>query len=412
MELHKIRKRRLDKGGGGEYLLNMVRIHIISGMGLMLALLSGGICIAEAVARQPTQEAVQAWFEAEWSANGPEIPDLSGHSVTWRVEFRYVPPAAELDKLRKEVTGKPDHPDRFTLENYERALKNDPSIVRYRLWSHGKGNWRQNKEWGFGNDLSHYWDFTLTPKRAWMMLQSSMTIFSPGSPTAPGMDLPSLEHSFGPVLEQLFSAHVPTAARSGYKPGTVSLAGQKWTILVSVSAPNSDAKAALTFSGRWDDQANRGFIEEERVVSSGDTASVGKATKYLEWTHEPSLDRWVAHRVEMYKSDHRLDRVIVFENAQAEEPGEFEKITAIPPAEGEDPIRGKTTFTRVTDYRTNKQSLLDTERKEAVSASLPVQEDTGPRWQRRIGWITSLSLVMGLVAIAAHRRIKTQRTSP
>jgi len=374
-----------------------------------LLLLLCGIQVQEtALASEPTPEAVRAWLDQELSS-ASKVPDLSGHSVTWRVELWYVPPPEELERMRKDIAGKPDHPDRQTLECYEQALKKKPYTTRYRLWSHGTGNWRYNSEWGYGNDLNHYWDKTLTPRNTWMLLEESLEVFEHDSSFRGGADLPSLESSFGPELETMFCAHLSTLSKAGFTRGVTTVAGNTWRVVFTKDVRGSKARAEIAFSGRWDDAQGRGFVEEERIVSSPDAASVGRLTRYKEWSKEASLDRFVAYRVEQYTPENRLDRVTVFEEAKAEEEGEFDRVTAIPPTDGSDPVRGKTTFTRITDHRTNRQSIVAPGRGVESSARLPVQTAVGSIWQRRLGWIVSGCLVMGLVVMAVYRRKKTMR---
>lgn len=61
---------------------------------------------------------VETWLKTEWEA-AAKIPDLSPHAIHWVLEMWWYPDAVELDRLRDEVRGRPDHPQAHLLPQYE-----------------------------------------------------------------------------------------------------------------------------------------------------------------------------------------------------------------------------------------------------------------------------------------------------
>ena len=86
---------------------------------------------------------LKSWLDRAWE-EAQTLPSISDASLRWRVEDRFVPTQAELDALRKEVAGRPDHPKRPQLNIYERRLRDGPDVVHYELWLDGEDRWRLN----------------------------------------------------------------------------------------------------------------------------------------------------------------------------------------------------------------------------------------------------------------------------
>lgn len=367
-------------------------------------------CSASVGRAPPTVEEVRTWLQAE-AASFDGLPDLKGHSITWRLEFRWIPPAADLERLRKEVAGKPDHPERANLEQYENALRGKPTTNRYRLWSKGPGEWRWNQSWGASDDMSHYWDRTLTKKVAWTLLSDQLEIADPSAPFRVGMDLSGLERTvIGADLKRMLYARLPSLRQSNYEFNSPVVHEMGWSVLAVRGGATPDQRLEMTVRGRWDASLTRGFVEELRVVRNDlYPGSVGERTTYSDWLFVPGLERWVAHRVEEYNTKGTLDKVIVFEGATEEQPGEFDLVTQIPPIDGPDPVRGSATFHFVTDHRKGTQLAVDGARGVVGQAVVPGRIGSASSiWNRWLGWLATGLLLLSIAVVVVRRRLVRQ----
>lgn len=104
-----------------------------------ISLLAVGPAFAHTPGAPPTFEQVQAWVTEEWN-RAQEYPPVDGLQIRYSKEIpEPVPSAAELEQMRRTVAGKPAHPLRSTLAEYERIIREGPKKETYTVWSEGEG---------------------------------------------------------------------------------------------------------------------------------------------------------------------------------------------------------------------------------------------------------------------------------
>jgi len=112
----------------------------------MLLWLLGAIAASYvAAANEATQDEVRSWIQSEWE-RAASLPDLKGFEFRFRIEHREVLPEQKLAELRALVAGRPDHPERKTIERSERRKSRGPDVLDHRLWLLSSGEWRLNTD--------------------------------------------------------------------------------------------------------------------------------------------------------------------------------------------------------------------------------------------------------------------------
>lgn len=305
---------------------------------------------AAASAQSPTQEQVQAWFDAEWKA-ADRFPDFGDHAMHWVVENHFVPSPEELARLRAEVVGKPEHPDRQSLDRYEARLRGLPTLRRSTLWCRDRDHWRHNMD---GEDPRAIpWDTVLTPRHGWHLTKYSLQVADSGDGYGPQFDLPNQVRSLWPEVGQLLTGGLTLGnsffARLVPQPATVDQFG--WQVVAHRVGRNTGTVAyEVVFEGIWDPVAARGFVTSMAQYSPAPERALVELRLTKDWQYEPTLERWIAHRAELYSKDTKLDRVLRFDGMTIGDRGRFEAVTAIPRHDRDEPVRGQLTFTRLMDY--------------------------------------------------------------
>lgn len=352
---------------------------------------------------QPTVAEVQAWFDSEWDA-AKSLPELGDASIGWRLDLVYIPPRSELERLRREVPGKPDHPEKHLLQAYEERLRGKPTSMPRRLWSHGPGQWRWNTDLPTGEFI----DTVVMPKQAWSQSSAAIAIVDPRDGYPMGVGWPRQENTFWPELAHLLFGGLSVAGLPGVHPRPVALDGESWRVEVILGdTENASQSVALEYQGRWDAGVGRGFVERLEVVANGfDPSSVGETTLYHDWEWNREIGRWVARQVEFFKPGGRADRVLVFEAASLGAPGEFDRVTALPGESTPDPVRGSIDYAQITDYRKGVVASVGPDGT-VHEKSLP-QAAAGMRrdgWYRVAGWVAGGCVVLAVLAAFVRRRL-------
>lgn len=354
---------------------------------------------------QPEFPSVGAWFDAAWDeAQG--LPDLEDHSIAWRVETWDLPSPAEIARLRDQVSGRPDHPGRHTLERVERCNAGDPPIIRYQLWSRGDGAWRIAESYEGGG----YLDGALNGQSAWQMTPRRLDRGSDAAFAGDSMaSLRSTLYTFWPQVSRLYFGGLSDGAISEIQRSEcVERDDGSWSVDLWWGESIGSADYVAEVSGTWDSRTGLGRIESERIrINSAHPASVGSGAEYLDWEYVPELSRWIAGRVEERRADDELERVIVFEGVKLGQPGEFERATAMPRANRADLVRGQPTFVQVVDHRPSARTGTSSGSTDGgADAVVPDNRShsIGRIWRRWLGWIVAGSIVVGLLLLRLHRK--------
>ncbi len=364
---------------------------------------------AAASAQSPTQEQVQAWFVAELAA-AEAFPNFGDHAMHWIVEVHFVPLPAELERLRSEVAGKPEHPDRQSLADYERRLKGQPTLRRKTLWARAQDNWRHNSD--VEDPRGVPWDIALTPRSGWHLSTESLQIGDAREGFSKQFDPTSYVRGFWPEAGQLLDGGL-TLGNSFFgnlRVEDVGVEGNRWVAHTRRYTQKGAGSYFVDYEGVWDGAAERGFVTRMTQFADNPERSVIERRETAGWEHEPTLNRWVARRAELYGRDGRLDRVLRFDGVTPGSKGRFEEVTRIPRHDRDDPVRGKLSFTRIMDY--GKGTIEELGETERVVAQMPPglvgnKVARSSSWHRWIGWTAAGALVVAFGALRVRRHLSS-----
>lgn len=392
-------------------------------LAILLSLLASTTMPNVVWAYEPTQQDVQAWFDREW--NSPLVtPELvAGHMVRWREENLYVPPKAELDRLRKDVRGHPDHPERGLLARYEGTAAGNPNVFEFTFWSGGKDYWRLNDDQS-GADYAKWGgkrfdDKVVTHRHAWQMSPEQLAILS-DSPivTAPGYDIESDRAMVINSLTAKFHAGLPKFAKLAglAAPPSVEVRGPKWSVRFELTGTNS--ASSYVIEGRWDEQAGRGFVEQIISKRAGKD-EVDARTTYKSWKSTPVLNGWIAGTIESWQRSRGITRRSTYIACESVSQDEMRAMTRIPAFDGRDAIRGPTTFVSSWDFRGGQERYVtrspafsnDPTGKTIVEVKDPPAPGRLARLVRRTGWIAGGLLIVGLAALKFNGLILARRAA-
>lgn len=313
-----------------------------------------------------------------------------------KVEFHSTLTAAEADAMRAEVAGKPDHPKRAELQQYDREIKAGPQVQRRAFFVKDSSHWRFNQDF----DLSNipYYDTAYTPDEAWSLSSTEVSVMDPRTGSAPDRTI-------------------------GLSPGTLSqniqtftCAGTHWSFDLVCDRPreaplespfrlvfNRGAAPTVVIIGDWIDSEHRAQINEMFLARADGRKEA--LTRYEQWRREPTLDRLIPSRVSEYSAEGRLVRVLKFDSTSLIPEERFQELVQLPSFDGSDPFRGKIIATRMRDFRPDAGSI--TRRLTDGSVTTAQLPDVAPRdyWFLRVaGWVASLALILGLVIARVLRR--------
>jgi hypothetical protein len=355
------------------------------------------------VARGQTSTEVQHWLDQELH-DALTVPRIDGFGVGWSSEEYSTLSAEELTKLGTEVTGHPDHPRKLEYELAKKRQVSGPTVTRHLLFCEGDGAWRYNTDREDGSFV----DVTMTAGRAWQLAPQSLKIFDPKlvDPSHPEQDVRAEERVFRPMLNGLFYGGI------GFQGADLTIrdiaASEGHWSAVYGRPPELEARRrfSVRLSGRWDTNLSRGFVEASEIVESGfKPDSVGARDLYKDWRQEGDLKRWVCRRMERYMPDGRLTRVLTLGGVVSWPAGGFEALTAIPPTEGADAIRGTTVFRSITDFR--EQTVThQTASGAPIVTPMPPTSPGRQGWIERAGWALLAVLSTAFAAIWLRRRLR------
>ncbi|MCL4740593.1 MAG: hypothetical protein KJZ54_00155 [Phycisphaerales bacterium] len=350
-----------------------------------------------------TLERLESWLSRAWE-EAQTLPSIPDASLRWRVEDRYVPTQAELDALRNEVAGRPDHPKRPQLNIYERRLRDGPDVVHYELWLDGETRWRLNTNFPPGFLDGGYIDTAWAPGSAWKLAPRGLTIAESSPETESAQTLLSSRSTFTSHVSRLLDGGMGVARTMRLtERAEPVLDGTRWSVVASSEPIASGVRRRVRFSGVWDRDADRGFVRAAEVIES---PSNSQARWDIDsWIYDDTLGRHVATTIR-YRAD-GVDQRIVFEGAGVIPKGGFDALTRTPRPGETDPIRGRVDPPAVRDHTRGTTLLRDEEgrlRQVEVAGESPSTKAEGGLW-RGIGVaaLVATLLVMGVLWLARRR---------
>lgn len=309
--------------------------------------------------------------------------------VEWRVAYHPELSDAEFQAMRARVEAHPEHPDRSRFES-EARRRAGPEVVRHEAWVDDRGVVRSNTS----NTADPLWaDVATNGNTTWCLSPAQLTLISTSSGGA--ADAPEL----GAMLEeaQQTIAIFLTGGRSitGALPvGEWEGGGGSWR------ASGDGLRLGLQETG-------------DAVVISVEEAEASPEAVGLRWElHHPETRAPLGCLAEgaawlEFSSDGRLVKETTIERLEDSTAEELARVRSIPAFDGEDAVRGPTTFVGIYDYRSDEASIRvrSGEGTRVVKLSDTPEGVAGRRF-KIIGWATAGVLVATLVGMKA--RIKAR----
>lgn len=334
-----------------------------------------------------------AWLEQAWT-DAQELPQLDG--VVLRIRSTNVDQGApgELERLRADVSGRPDHPGRRRLDSLEQTALGLPywSVMTVRLADSNR--WRIN----FDDSHGFFFDTALNDGVFWRFGANQLTI-GEASAAPPGFEPESSLADFRQSIGFLRTGGFHLASSLGLtRDEAVSMESQG----VFRFRATQQGGAVVEFAGRWSEEVGRGFIDEFRLVKIPGAAGEERMSWVMrDWKFDLTLGDWIAARVEEFAADGRPIARWELVDANLEPPERLEELLEIPRWDGADPLRDPLTVRAVADHRDSgsKMSHVEQGRLEPVS---PASRTVGGIFGS-VAWWWAIPPLVVLVVVRIRR---------
>lgn len=361
------------------------------------------VVVAQAGVGADDQAKVQAWLDEAVNLREILRAGDGGARVDVAVEYRYVPPAAEIEALKRAVAGRPEHPQRAFLEGIERTLRGEFPVTTYAVWLWGRDfrcSMTREGERGLA------FDSVSTAHAAWAMNRTALEIADKAASLGMGFNsVASFEVDLADAMFVL-NAGLDEARQRGVVLRVAVAAPSRWS--ASGAAESEGGRVEINASGAWDEALGAGTVQQVEVK-----AFPGGAPSYITrysaqgWRLEPALGRMVAGEAER-RFGEQVDRRVRLVSAAKINREEFERATAVPALDGVDIIRGPVTYRAVVDHRAGRSGNFkvseDRKAQAPVSGRTPL---TARSDLRTIGWVLAGCVLVALVLL----RIRGMRAS-
>lgn len=376
---------------------------------MVLPLLMAATLLAQVPANSsaPTAEEVSAWLQAERKA-ALEWPYFGEYSFHWWQENNDPPDPNRIAALRKEIGSAAEHPMKAELKRLEDRQRKGPTRIEFGVFLDGTGGWRYNRTF----DDGVYLDAVLTKKTSWNLWPTSLKVFEPAlsSPEHGGQteqNQSSTERDVRGAIGTLVHGGLDFDGDTGFVIGSPTIRGQQWKAKAT-RAESGTPKIEYELSGRWDSSVNRGFIETKTLVLNQTKPAVsGFREEFSDWARDKATGVWTAGRVEERMPDGSwfIRRGFVGTRPW---PATFATLTTPPTAGGEDHVRGKSTFSTLYDYRTNRAHIFGADGSVSeATMNVPIGKPTR-EWLRIFGW-TAFGTLCVLLGLVVRRRLRGEQ---
>ncbi|MBX3402480.1 MAG: hypothetical protein KF699_03610 [Phycisphaeraceae bacterium] len=333
-------------------------------------------------------ESPQQWFDAEWERAGRK-PEWEWISIKWTQEDRWVPPQAEINRIRRDIAGKPDHPERLVLADLEKRLMGEFQVGEFAIWFGERGSLRFNHH--SRTEPGDYFDRTITPQSVWGLTPRGLALLDPDS-SEPGYNFVAAAVGAEFIYSQFVDGGLGALRRAEVPKGSLKQSGDSLVIDCRGGPRIADARVFA----RWDTALARGFIE--RIdIRWGSEKSAGGTLHVSGWTLDSVLNCWAAsevHSVPMGQAAGLLWKRGVTELVTRDR---FADLCRVPSADGADVIRGPATFMVIEDRRSAHRQLTTIGDGGTLAEPLPpLPHDSNRKWITITGWIVAASLAATL----------------
>lgn len=355
-----------------------------------LALVASATAVA---ARQPEPANAQSTFDELWQQAADWVPPR-GQVFHWKRELFPTMSEADLAQREAAIAQLPEHPDWQLLRNERRLLAAGADVSEWRVWWDQSGSFRLSQDTP-GTPEMPYVDFVVSQRSAFCLNAKQMTVLDPSVPPPPGRDFAQFEGEIQWAL-WLF-AHGGMGAQR-YLESTPTSARMEGTQLVGTRS--------ITRGGRVEVRLETG-VQPPRVLQLARfTTPEATAASQVYRMGAPVTDAefLIASTVERLGSDGRLLERWTWLDCRPMESGEFERVTAVPPFDGSDAVRGPVTFTSLWDFRTGVEQTRTPEGIAQTSLAGYVPPGGPAPWMMWATWCAAGLLVGALVVVKMRQR--------
>ena len=340
---------------------------------------------------------VETWFLRLWNESRAFPRELSQPlRFTYQTRELYVPSREQLEEMRMQVEGKPDHPLRHELGIYEKRARGEYATTSTEVILGNPVLWRLSRDIDYGNERSFYVDTGQDGDAAWSLTDRQLKIADAVSPPDGYGYARNIDEIR--IQAQMFFFQGIGIGISGdlQPPLSFTRIGPSWTATIT------DAGSVYRYDGQWDEAFGEGRILTWTVVSSEKFPdTVGERLVFAEHRADPVSGYSVAGRVTLQRSDGAKDTEYVLLNCERVTPQIVKLAAQTPSLDRSDPRRGPLSVDSIYDHRPGARSLVrlpDTG--QFVRTPSPIRQYDR---LRLAGWATLAGLVGIIVAVRISR---------
>ncbi len=374
---------------------------------VMLTLLVMLIAVPPCTGQQDANrryDSPQQWFDAEWERAGRQS-EWKWVRVAWTQEDRWIPPLADINRLRRETAGKPDHPERILLADLEKRLLGEFQVGEFAIWFGDSGSLRFNHH--SRTEPGDYFDRVITPQSVWGLTPRGLALLDPDS-SEPGYNFVAAVGGAEIIYSQFIDGGLGILRRAEVPKGSVKQSGDSLVIECRGGPRNADVKV----SARWDTALARGFIESIELRWGSDVPT-GGTLHVSGWSIDSVLNSWAAsevHSVPIGQTAGLLWKRGVTEPVTRER---FAELSRVPSADGADVVRGPATFVVIEDRRNAHRQLTTLSEGSTKTEPLPlIPHESNRKWITVTGWIVAASLAAMLLFLRLRQGLLRRSLGP
>jgi len=319
-----------------------------------LAALMTLFLICTGTAAEPALGSLE-WFGAR--LDSPETPTrLDGYYIEfterkWPVEGD----EATLEDLRARVEGKPEHPDRRTMERLEAQLELEGFLWRYRIWYQDEDNWRVSIDTDDPDVIFTFHDRAMRETdEIWTWIRDSLTVMDSGSMPDGRNPESALIHLHRFVLyfiDVSISAQHPSVS-----PVESRVDGDRWFGI----AESDDGTRQIHYEGRVADNGHTVEILTATHTAHPNKRLTGFTRSYDNWTDHSTINKRIPSVIRDTYGNGDRSAVYTLIDIRPLEEEEIEYVTRLPdPIAGTDAVRDAGTIREIVDRRPGKGIVTD-----------------------------------------------------
>ncbi len=330
---------------------------------------------------------VTKWLEARLAESQTDWY-LPGLRVEYVVEWPSHLTAQAAAELAEAVKGKPDHPGRDELRQYNWERTNGPTRARMTYWFQEDGLWRHNSD-QTSVDGASFGDEAVAGQSTWRLSAAQINIRPANGGASTTSTAPQLVLYARESLKALWFASLYSNEPDPSRVYDVRISGLGWSARVEFASKYRLLVEGTTHDG---EVAVVSTLVEHSVAPDW----IGVRWTFGDWITETRSGRVVPTRYEERAANGRLRYRVSQVAFVPVERAEVVALAALPDVKKPDPVRGElTTVQTVNDWRPDRkvrtQRLADGS-EAVVPLAEPAAVHRGWQW---VGWtIGSLILVV------------------